>query len=252
MNPKMVCSYRFYLDLPVALVDCQIKECEFCLHHVCKGEYMAMHEIKLYGAEQKICCECVVDLQMGVKPEKVKMVQHRTVYRTDELEEDEEEVEGKLHLDGVDEVDIVPFVYPCGMVSVSSLGYFLSVCSSSNPSHPSLPLSLEAHHIQEYFKKKKRGRKRKFINSQQEKARHEEQMKRDKVVVQENLVVGYWELIPMESWDELLDPHDTATVRVSEERRAGKKKRNHWWFEANCPRLKEALVKSRYPSLRVH
>ena len=59
-------------------------------------------------------------------------------------------------------------------------------------------LSLGARHIQEYFKKK-RGRKRKFIEPQQEKARHEERMNRDKFLVRENLVVGYWELIPMES-----------------------------------------------------
>ena len=54
----------------------------------------------------------------------------------------------------------------------------------------------------------------------------------------------------MESWDEFSAPQNTATVRVSEERRAGNKKRNHWWSEDNLPRLKEALVKSRYPYLR--
>ena len=67
-----------------------------------------------------------------------------------------------MHLDGGDKVSIVPFVYPRGTVSVSSLGYFSSVGSSSKPSRPSFPLSLGAHHIQEYLKKK-RGRKRKFI-----------------------------------------------------------------------------------------
>ena len=55
----------------------------------------------------------------------------------------------------------------------------------------------------------------------------------------------------MESWDEFSAPHDTSTVRVSEERRSGKKKRNQWWLQANWPRLKEALMKSRDPSLRV-
>ena len=49
-------------------------------------------------------------------------------------------------------------------------------------------------------------------------------MKRDKVVVQENLVVGYWELIPMESGDAFSALQDTSTVRVTEERRAGNKK----------------------------
>ena len=42
----------------------------------------------------------------------------------------------------------------------------------------------------------------------------------------------------------------TSTVRFLEERRAGKKKRNHWWSEANRPRLKESLVNIWYPSLR--
>ena len=75
-------------------------------------------------------------------------------------------------------------------------------------------------------------------------------MKRVKVVVRAKLVVGYWELIPMESWDECLAPHDTSTVRVSEERWAEKKKRIQWWSQAKWPSLKEALVKSWDPSLR--
>ena len=70
-----------------------------------------------------------------------------------------------MHLYGGEKVSIVPFVYYCGMVGVSSLGSFLSIASSSKTSHPSLPLSLGARHIQEYFKKK-RGRKQKFIKPQ--------------------------------------------------------------------------------------
>ena len=132
-----------------------------------------------------------------------------------------------MDFNGGEEVNYLPFVYPRGAVSVSSLGYFSSVGSSSKPSHPYLPLSLGAHHIQEYFKKK-RGRKRKFIKPQQEKARHEERMKRGKVIVQEKLVVGYLELIPMESGAELLAPQDTSTFRVAEERRAAKIQSNHW------------------------
>ena len=54
----------------------------------------------------------------------------------------------------------------------------------------------------------------------------------------------------MESGEEFSAPQDTATVRVAEERRSGNKHRNHWWLEDNWPRLKEALVNSRYPSLR--
>ena len=57
-------------------------------------------------------------------------------------------------------------------------------------------------------------------------------MKGDKVVGREKLVFGYWELIPMESCAEFLAPQGTATVRVVEERRSGKKERNHWWSEA--------------------
>ena len=53
----------------------------------------------------------------------------------------------------------------------------------------------------------------------------------------------------MESASEFLAPQDIAIVRVAEERHAGKKKMNHWWSEANWPRLKEALVKSWYPYL---
>ena len=43
---------------------------------------------------------------------------------------------------GGEDVSIVPVVYPHGTVSVSSLGYFLSVGSSSKPSYPSLPVPL--------------------------------------------------------------------------------------------------------------
>ena len=68
-----------------------------------------------------------------------------------------------MNFNGGDEVNYVPFVYPRGTVSVSSLGSFSSVGSSSKPSHPSLPLSLGAHNIQEYFKKK-RGRKQNSLS----------------------------------------------------------------------------------------
>ena len=54
----------------------------------------------------------------------------------------------------------------------------------------------------------------------------------------------------MEPWDECSAPHDTSTVRVSEERRTEKKKSIQWWSEANWPRIKEALVKSWDPYIR--
>ena len=67
----------------MALVDCQMKVCESLLHHVCQGGYMAMHEIDLDGAEFNICCNRVDKLWMGGKPDKLKKVQHSTVYRTE-------------------------------------------------------------------------------------------------------------------------------------------------------------------------
>ena len=66
---------------------------------------------------------------------------------------------------GGGKVSVLPDVYPCGTVSVSSLGSFLSVGSSTKPSHPSLTLSLVVHRIQEYFKKN-RVRKQKYIKPQ--------------------------------------------------------------------------------------
>ena len=51
-------------------------------------------------------------------------------------------------------------------------------------------------------------------------------MKQSKVIVQEQLVVGHWEFIPMESGDELSAPQGTSTVRFAKERLAAKKQRN--------------------------
>ena len=86
VNPKMVCSYRSScLELPVALVDFQMKVCELRLHQVCQGSYVAMYDINIDGAEQKVFRNCVDELWMGGKPQKLRKVQHRTVYRTDEL-----------------------------------------------------------------------------------------------------------------------------------------------------------------------
>ena len=143
---------------------------------------MAMHEIGLDRAERKNYRDCVDELRMGGKPDKLNNVGHSTVYRTYDSEEDEEEVEVIVLGGGGEYFSIAPVVYPCGMVSVSSLGYFSSVDSSYQPSHPSLPVSIGARHIQEYFKNK-RGKKRKLINPHQEKSRNEEQMKQSKVIV---------------------------------------------------------------------
>ena len=64
-----------------------------------------MQYIELDGAKRNIFCECIDNLRMGGKPKQSKMVQHSTVYRTDELEDDEEKVEGKVDFDGGDEVN---------------------------------------------------------------------------------------------------------------------------------------------------
>ena len=99
---------------------------------------------------------------------------------------------------GGDKVSVVPVVYSCGKVSVLSLGSFLSFYSSYKPSRPSLPLSILAHYIREYFNKK-RERPEKHIKPQEEEARREQQMKKMRMKVRAKLVVGYWELVPMES-----------------------------------------------------
>ena len=99
---------------------------------------------------------------------------------------------------GVDEVIIMPVVYPCGTVRVSSLGSFLSVGYFYKPSHPSITLSLRARHIQEYFKNK-RVRNQRFIKPQQEKARCEYRRKKMRVTFRSKLLVGFGGLIPVES-----------------------------------------------------
>ena len=76
------------------------------------------------------------------------------MYGRGEYKEDEEEAEGSVLGGGGDEVSVMTVVYPCGTVIVSSLGSFMYVGSSSKPSHPSIPLSIGVHRIQEYFKKK--------------------------------------------------------------------------------------------------
>ena len=47
---------------------------------------MAMYDINIDRAEQNIFRNCVDELWMGGKPQKLKKVQHSTVNRTDESE----------------------------------------------------------------------------------------------------------------------------------------------------------------------
>ena len=102
-------------------------------------------------------------------------------------------------------------VYPHGMVSISSLGSFLSLGSSYKKYFPSLPIYLVARHIQ-YCSKKKRARKQKYIKPQENKYMREEQRKQIRVVIRSKLVVGFGELIPIESGDNNSAEQDTATV----------------------------------------
>ena len=88
---------------------------------------MAMNEINIDGGERKICCDCVDNIQGRGKSETLKKVGDSTVYGTGESEEDKEEAEEKVIGGGGDEFSVMPFVYPCWTVIVSSLGSFLSV-----------------------------------------------------------------------------------------------------------------------------
>ena len=74
----------------MALVDCHMKGCKLRLHHVCQGLYVDIHDINLNGAELNICRDCVDDIWMGGKPDKLKNVQDSTVYSTIESDEGEE------------------------------------------------------------------------------------------------------------------------------------------------------------------
>ena len=50
---------------------------------------MAMHEIDLDVAERNICYNCVDKLWMGGQPEKLKKVQHSTLYNTYKSDKEE-------------------------------------------------------------------------------------------------------------------------------------------------------------------
>ena len=55
-----------------------------------------MHEINIDRAERKICRDCVDELWIGGKPEKLKKLGHSIVYKIDESEEEWEELEGAV------------------------------------------------------------------------------------------------------------------------------------------------------------
>ena len=89
----------------------------------------------------------------------MKKVGDITLAETIGLEADAEEVEGTEPGGGVDKVSIISVVSLRGPFGILSLGSFLSVGSSSKPSHSSLPSSLGARHINKFFKKRKGSKK---------------------------------------------------------------------------------------------
>ena len=94
-----------------------------------------MNDIDFDKAEQNICCNCVDDLWGQGKSEKLNKMGDSTLYGKEKEEDDKEEVEGKVIGGGSDGVSVMPVVYPCGTVGVSSLGSFSSIGSSSKTSH---------------------------------------------------------------------------------------------------------------------
>ena len=150
--------------------------------------------------------------------------------------------------DSGEDLSIVPVVYPHGAFSVSSLGAFLYVGSSSKTSRPYLPVYIVARHIQEYFNNKK-GRKQKFINPQQEKSRHEDRRKKISIIVLANLVIGFCDLIPLEAGADGSEEQDTATVTKEVEEPEAKRMRILGWKEDNWTTLKKALERRRNPEV---
>ena len=56
INPMMMCSYRYScIDLPVALVYCQVEGCSLRLQYVCQEKYVVLNYIGFDGAERNIC-----------------------------------------------------------------------------------------------------------------------------------------------------------------------------------------------------
>ena len=79
-NPKMVYYCRSScLNLPVAIVDFKVEGCASRLHHVFQGEYVGMHDIDLDRVEYNISRDCVDELRMEGKPDKLNKGGHSTV-----------------------------------------------------------------------------------------------------------------------------------------------------------------------------
>ena len=68
------------------------------------------------------------------------------------------------------------------------------------------------------------------------------------------MVVGFWDLIPLEPGADNSAEQDTATITKenddwAEEEKAANLNRTLWWAEENWPRLKKALGRQRKPKV---
>ena len=59
------------------------------------------------------------------------------------------------------------------------------------------------------------------------------------------LVVGFWDLIPMESGYDNSEEQETSTVTKENEGPESKRERNLWWKEEKCPRMRKSLDRLR-------
>ena len=83
-NTMMVCSCRYScLELPVALVDCQVEVCPLRLNHICQGEYVLLNDIDFYRVERNIFRDCVDKILGQIKSETSKKVGDSIVYGTE-------------------------------------------------------------------------------------------------------------------------------------------------------------------------
>ena len=79
----MVCSYHSScLDLPVALVDCQVGGYPPRLYHVCQGEYVLLNYINFDGGEWNIFRVFFDNLGRGGKSYQLKKLRDSTVSGT--------------------------------------------------------------------------------------------------------------------------------------------------------------------------
>ena len=92
------------------------------------------------------------------------------------------------------------------------------------------------------------GRTQKYLKSKEEKARRKQQWKKMRVTVQENLVVGYWELVPMVSGSDNSSEQNTATVTKELEEPAEKQMMILWRKEENWPTLRKDMEILRNPA----